>query len=86
MNLEDISNIIDSKIAENDEKLIFKFYEMKVKLNLSDQELLEVLHLISIRLNNLGYKVYKTGQRYVFENREYTVQSSELFVAVKNKE
>lgn len=83
MNLEDISNIIDSKIEENEEKLIFKFYEMKVKLDLSDEELLDVLHLISIRLNNLGYKVYKTDQKYVFKDREYTVQSSELFVAIK---
>ena len=32
---------------------------------------------------NLGYKVYKTKEKYIYEEKEYEVQSNELLVAIK---
>ena len=83
MNKQDITMLIDNKIQENREKVVFKFYEMKVEKNLTDKELLTTLNLISIRLNNLGYKVYRTGQKYNYKNQEFVVETNELMIGIK---
>lgn len=83
MNKQDITMLIDNKIKENREKVVFKFYEMKVEKNLTDKELLTTLNLISIRLNNLGYKVYRTGQKYNYKNQEFVVETNELMIGIK---
>ena len=84
MNKQDITNLIDNKIKENSEKVVFKFYEMKVERNLTEKELLAILNLISIRLNNLGYKVYRTGQKYDYKNQQFIVETNELMIGIKN--
>jgi hypothetical protein len=84
MNKQDITILIDNKIKENGEKVVFKFYEMKVERNLTDKELLSTLNLISIRLNNLGYKVYRTGQKYNYKNQKFLVEINELMIGIKN--
>ena len=42
-----------------------------------------ILSLIRTRLENLGYSVYSTGQRYIFENTEKIVRANELLVQTK---
>lgn len=83
MNKQDITMLMDNKIKENREKVVFKFYEMKVERNLTEKELLAILNLISIRLNNLGYKVYRTGQKYNYKNQEFEVETNELMIGIK---
>lgn len=85
MTLEEITNYINNKINENDNILIFSFYEIRIKLNLSEQQTDEFLKLSKTRLENLGYKVYFTGAKYTYENIQKEVQANELMVAIKEK-
>lgn len=83
MNLEDVTKFIDKKIEDNENKIVVKYYEMKVKRNLTDEQLSSISNLISIRLINLKYKVYTTGQEYIQSGRKNVVQTNELIVAIK---
>lgn len=83
MTLNEISNYIDSKITSNSRIIIFTFYEIRVKLNLYEDEANELIELIKIRLNNLGYKTYLTGAKYSYENISKVVNKNELLVAIK---
>lgn len=83
MNLEEITEFVDNKIDKDSSKIVIGFYELKVRRNLTDADVLNALYLISTRLMNLGYKVYKTNEKYTFKDKKYEVQSNELLVAIK---
>ena len=83
MNLDEITEFVDNKIDKDSSKIVSGFYELRVKRNLTDADVLNALYLISTRLMNLGYKVYKTKEKYMYQEKEYEVQSNELLVAIK---
>ena len=57
--------------------------KVTLKQNLTDEQVLKTLYLISTRLMNLGYKVYKTDEKYTYNEKEYVVQSNQLLVGIK---
>ena len=83
MKLKDITLYIDNKIEKNPNFIVFSYYDIRVKLDLSEEETNEFLRLSRIRLENLGYKVYFTGAKYTYNNCNRTVQDNELLVAIK---
>ena len=83
MNLDEITEFVDNKIDKDSSKIVIGFYEVKVKRNLTDADVLNALYLISTRLMNLGYKVYKTDEKYTYNEKEYVVQSNQLLVGIK---
>ena len=83
MNIDEITEFIDNKIEQDSTKITIGFFELKVKRNLSDADVLNALYLISTRLMNLGYKVYKTNEKYTYKEKEYIVQSNELLIGIK---
>lgn len=83
MNLIEITDLIEQKIEQNPNKIVFSFFEMKIKLELSDSVIEASMDLIATRLTNIGYKVYKTGDTYMFQNNKYIVETNELLVATK---
>ena len=84
MTVEEINKLVDKKIAENPNKIVIKYFELKVEQNLSSSEMLSVLNLIRNRLNNLGYKIFSTGNEYSYRGKKYVVKINELLVAVKD--
>lgn len=83
MNLEFITDYINKKLAENDEYICITFYELRVKNNLTEEETNLFLNFSKIRLENMKYKVYFTGQEYIYKNSSKVVQRNELLVAIK---
>ena len=83
MSLDEITEFIDNKIEQDSTKITIGVFELKVKRNLSDADVLNALYLISTRLMNLGYKVYKTNEKYTYKEKEYIVQSNELLIGIK---
>ena len=83
MTLKFITDYIDKKIKENERKVLLSFFEVRIKLNLSEEQTDEFLKLCRIRLENLGYQVYFTGAKYTYENENKVVQDNELLVAIK---
>ncbi len=83
MNLIEITDLIEHKIEQNPNKIVFSFFEMKIKLGLSDSVIEATIDLIATRLTNIGYKVHKTGETYIFQDNKYIVETNELLVGIK---
>ena len=83
IDLNIIEEYIMHKIEENEKLLRCTFYEIRVKLNISEQDEKEFLKFAKIRLENLGYLVYFTGAKFTYENANRTVQPNELIIAIK---
>ena len=83
MTLEYITEYIDKKIYKNDKIITVTFYELRIKEDLSKEDTYIFLNMSAQRLVNLGYKIYSTGERYIFDGKEKLVRSNVLFVAIK---
>lgn len=83
MTLEFIDNYLNSKLAENKEIIKFSFYEVRMKLNLSEEDSIIFLQLIAQKLMNTGYFVYKTGETYTYKGKTQEILDNELLVAIK---
>lgn len=79
-----IENTLYSKIDLNEEKINYSFYELRVKYNLTEDEVDRFQILIKNKLENMQYRVYFTGQKYIYKEVEHTVPSNELIIAIKN--
>ena len=79
----DLGTLIkEYEIISNDE-IVITFYEIRVKMNLSEEETDYLLKLCRARLQNLGYKVYSTGEKFVYAEANRTVQLNPLMIAIK---
>jgi len=85
MTLEDIRKSTDKKIKENENFIKYTFYELRVKENLSEEEMYYFISLSNTRLKNLGYSTYRTGQKYFYDYKEQYVKENELLIAIKQK-
>ncbi len=83
MTTQYVEEYLNYKMSQNKSEIIYTFYELRIKNNLSEEEIDEFLRLNKIRLENLGYKVYFTGAKFVFQNANRTVQSNEYMIAIK---
>ncbi len=70
MSLQQIDLYLNDKLKENNNYIVFTFYELRVKLNLTSEEKLNFLHLIATKLENNNYKIYRTGQNYIYEGKK----------------
>jgi hypothetical protein len=43
------------------------------------------ISLASTRLKNLGYAIYRTGQKYFYNYKESVVKENELLIAINRK-
>lgn len=90
MNEKEIINLIEitlkDKLNKDSYFIRYTFYELRVKLNLSEVELYHFLRLIKIKLENLGYRVYFTGDKYIFNETNKQVEENELLIAIKEQE
>lgn len=90
MNEKEIINLIEitlnDKFNKNNNFIKYTFYELRVKLNLTEEELYNFLRLAKIKLENSGYKVYYTGDKYIFNEDDKQVRDNELLIAIKEKE
>ena len=85
MEQNEIYKLLSDKIKEDENKVVISFYELKIKRNLNKQDTFDALHTISEELIKSNYKVYRTNQKYTYNNREYIVESNELMIGIKNK-
>ena len=85
MSLQQIDLYLENKLKENSNYIIFTFYELRVILDLKSEETLNFLHLVATKLENNNYKIYRTGQEYIYEGKKYKVEENQLLVAIKEK-
>ncbi len=85
MDKKDVYNLLEEQYKKDKNKITISFYELKIKRNLNNQDLFDALHSISEELVKNDYKVYRTDQKYLYNNKEYKVESNELMIGIKNK-
>lgn len=83
MTLLDIDKDIHKKINENVRYVRYSYFELRVKYNLSEDDAKIFVKLARNKLENLGYKVYLQGERFVFENADRIVDTNEYLIAIK---
>ena len=86
MTLKQIDEYLENKLKKNNSIVKYTFYEVRVKQDLKADESLNYIHLVATKLENLNYKVYRTGQEYSYKGKDYKVDSNELLVAIKKEE
>ena len=82
MTLQEIDQYLENKLKSNENIIEFTFYELRLKLNLSTEETYNFLHLVSTKLENNNYKIYRTGQEYYYRGTK-KVDDNQLMVAIK---
>ena len=63
-------SLIKSKEKENEDYIRYSYYELKVKDNLSEGEIDEVLRISRDYFENKGYKVYFTNAEFEYQKNE----------------
>jgi beta-N-acetylglucosaminidase len=77
-------NYINQKELDNENFIRYTFYELRVKNNLSEDELNTFLRINRDYFENKGYQVYFTNARYEYNGAFQNVQPNELMIAFKN--
>lgn len=54
-------------------------------MNLSEKDCDYFFKLCIARLQNLGYKAFVTGEKFIYANENRIVQSNELMIAIREK-
>ena len=78
-------NFIELKEKQNENYIRYSYYELKVKNNLNENEIDQVLRISRDYFENNGYKVYFTNAEFEYEDAKRKVESNELMIAIKNK-
>ena len=81
--LADITEYLDNKIEQNSKRLIFTFYELRIKMDLTEPTVEKFLRLSETRLINLGYKTFRPGEIYEYQGEKQSVKENELLIAIK---
>ena len=78
-------SLIKSKEKENEDYIRYSYYELKVKDNLSEEEIDEVLRISRDYFENKGYKVYFTNAEFEYQNVKRKVKINEYMIAFKKR-
>lgn len=81
--IEIINKTLEEKLDKNLNYIRYSFYELRIKYNLSEEEIDRFLQLIRTKLENINYKVYFTNAKYEYNGKKYTVKENELMIAIK---
>lgn len=81
-----VIDYINKKEQENENYIRYTFYELKVKNNLSEDEIDIFLQINRDYFENKGYNVYFTGAKFTYQNCNRVVELNELMIAIKEKE
>lgn len=79
-----IINLIESKEKENENYIRYSYYELKIKNNLSENEIDNVLRISRDYFENKGYKVYFTNAEFEYQNAKRKVETNEYMIALKD--
>lgn len=83
MTMREIIDYFDSKIAENENFIKITYYELRVKYNINEEEINHFLEIAKNKFENIGYRVYFTGDYFNYKNINMKVQDNEYMVAIK---
>lgn len=85
MTMQFVTDYINKKINENPNYIRYTFYELRVKNNLSEEDVDEFLRINRDYFENKDYNVYFTNAKYTYKNEDKIVEPNELMIAIKEE-
>lgn len=79
-----VENFVNVKIAKNNDIVKFSYFEIKIKMNMDEEDIDRFLKCSKIILEDQGYQVYQLGEKYNFEGEQRKVEDNEFLVAIPN--
>ena len=83
MNLGLLTKLVDDKINQNEKIVKIEYYKLIIQTETRTFEVPEVIEKMAIRLEKLGYIVYRENEEYYYDGKRYVVESNEVLVALK---
>ena len=75
--------LIESKEKIKENYIRYSYYELKVKNNLTEEEIDEVLKISRNYFENKSYSVYFTNAEFEYKNAKRKVETNEYMIAFK---
>ena len=85
MNLSLITKLVDKKINQDEKIVKIEYYKLIKQTETRTFEIPEAIEKMAIRLENLGYTVYRENENYIYNGKKCVVQSNEVLVAILNR-
>lgn len=81
-----IINFINKKEKESENKdyIEYSYYELKIKANLSEKQIDEVLRVSRDYFENKNYNVFFTNAEFEYNGQKRKVETNDYMVAIKN--
>lgn len=79
-----VENFVNVKITKNNDIVKFSYFEIKIKMNMDEEDIDRFLKCSKIILEDQGYQVYQLGEKYDFEGEQRKVEDNEFLVAIPN--
>lgn len=78
---------IDKKLKESEDEnyIRYTFYELRIKNNLTEEEIDRFLKINKDYFENKGYNVFFTGAKFTYRDVNLIVKDNELMIAIKEK-
>ena len=86
MTMQFVTDYLDQKIKENENFIRYTFYELRVKNDLSEEEVDEFLRINRDYFENKGYKDGKGGRGDLILDEDKIVEPNELMIAIKEEQ
>ena len=83
MTVKFVEEYWNSKLKENEEYMVCTFYDLRVKNNVSEEDVDQFLEWSRNKLQNMGYNVYFTGTRFVYQNANRKEEDNQYIIAIK---
>ena len=80
-----IINFINKKekASKNKNYIKYSYYELKVKANLSEKQIDEVLRVSRDYFENKNYNVYFTNAEFEYNGQKRKVETNDYMIAIK---
>ena len=79
-----VENFVNVKITKNNDIVKFSYFEIKIKMNMDEEDIDRFLKCSKIILEDQGYQVYQLCEKYNFEGEQRKVEDNEFLVAIPN--
>ncbi len=83
---EFVTNYLDNKIKLDEKYVRCSYFDLRVKNNLTQDEINEFYKMGKKYLEKNDYKVYSINEQYYFNGKMQIVQSNEIMIGIKNNE
>ncbi|NLC88319.1 MAG: hypothetical protein GX682_06130 [Clostridiaceae bacterium] len=81
-----IEETLKQKIAQNTDFIRYSYFEINVKYNFTEEDKRKFMFFIRNKLENMNYIMYIEGEKYIFNDKEYTVGTNESIIAIRKKD